>query len=372
MVLHLLGKKSWNVYNTDNIERVKKDEAAAAARQEDQDRLMQEQDAARRTAILRGETPPTFEPLAPPPDPSVKPSRRRAEEDGLTNVERRQRRRQRDEDETSHAIRLASITNQASHTARDPDTDDKHLPSATSRFAVNDPDAPILDHKGHIQIFVPPSDVEIRKRELQEDKDSKNRKRDGGRSESNSNLGANPWYANQDAHSGLRTAEPTIPKNAFGHYDEGRTDRDAKRTMSNDPLAAMQRAQAQLRQAKKDKEEWAKEKEREARALEKEERRHRRKEHRHDRSSRNERSGRRDSDVGSLEGFELDRPAGDSIEEHDRHRYRHSSSRPHETKERSRSPGERGRTHRHRSRSRERERRRRSEGAAQKDRYTQR
>ena len=33
MVLHLLGKKSWNVYNTDNVERVRKDEAEARARE---------------------------------------------------------------------------------------------------------------------------------------------------------------------------------------------------------------------------------------------------------------------------------------------------------------------------------------------------
>ena len=65
MPLHLLGKKSWNVYNHDNIEAVRRDEAAAAARQEARDQVMQEQDALRRTAILRGETPPTF----PSPSP---------------------------------------------------------------------------------------------------------------------------------------------------------------------------------------------------------------------------------------------------------------------------------------------------------------
>lgn len=58
MPRHLLGKKSWNVYNTDNVERVRCDEAKAAEREELEEQRMQEIDAARRTALLRGETPP--------------------------------------------------------------------------------------------------------------------------------------------------------------------------------------------------------------------------------------------------------------------------------------------------------------------------
>lgn len=54
MPLHLLGKKSWNVYNTDNIERVRRDEAAARAREEADEQRMQEEDAERRLKILRG------------------------------------------------------------------------------------------------------------------------------------------------------------------------------------------------------------------------------------------------------------------------------------------------------------------------------
>ena len=33
MVLHLLGKKSWNVYNSENVDRVRRDEAEAKARE---------------------------------------------------------------------------------------------------------------------------------------------------------------------------------------------------------------------------------------------------------------------------------------------------------------------------------------------------
>ncbi|KAG9717065.1 hypothetical protein KCU60_g9544, partial [Aureobasidium melanogenum] len=55
MVLHLLGKKSWNVYNKDNIDRVRRDEAAAQAREQEAERRMDQEDAARRIAILRNE-----------------------------------------------------------------------------------------------------------------------------------------------------------------------------------------------------------------------------------------------------------------------------------------------------------------------------
>ena len=42
MPLHLLSKKSWNVYAPDNIARVKRDQAAAQAREEEEDRWLQE------------------------------------------------------------------------------------------------------------------------------------------------------------------------------------------------------------------------------------------------------------------------------------------------------------------------------------------
>ncbi|RMD40412.1 hypothetical protein DV735_g4729, partial [Chaetothyriales sp. CBS 134920] len=55
MPLHLLGKKSWNVYNTDNIARVRRDEAAARAEQAEKERQQHEHEAGARLALLRGE-----------------------------------------------------------------------------------------------------------------------------------------------------------------------------------------------------------------------------------------------------------------------------------------------------------------------------
>ncbi|CCF31962.1 hypothetical protein CH063_00727, partial [Colletotrichum higginsianum] len=68
MPLHLLGKKSWNVYNADNIARVRRDEAAAKAKEEAEEQRMQEVDAERRLAILRGEAPPPLAPVEAPED----------------------------------------------------------------------------------------------------------------------------------------------------------------------------------------------------------------------------------------------------------------------------------------------------------------
>lgn len=55
MPLHLLGEKSWNIYNHNNIQRVRRDEAEAQAREEEQDRRMQAVDSDRRLNLLRGQ-----------------------------------------------------------------------------------------------------------------------------------------------------------------------------------------------------------------------------------------------------------------------------------------------------------------------------
>ncbi|KAJ9655916.1 hypothetical protein H2198_005357 [Neophaeococcomyces mojaviensis] len=54
MPLHLLGKKSWNVYNQDNIERVQRDEEKARIVQQGEERRRRDDDAADRLRILRG------------------------------------------------------------------------------------------------------------------------------------------------------------------------------------------------------------------------------------------------------------------------------------------------------------------------------
>ena len=94
MPLHLLGKKSWNVYNPASIARVRQDEADAQAREEAAEQRMQEQDAERRIALLRGEKPPAL----PEPEGEEEYTGKRRREDG--HGREKKRKKLRGEDET--------------------------------------------------------------------------------------------------------------------------------------------------------------------------------------------------------------------------------------------------------------------------------
>ncbi|GKT56288.1 putative blastn match against entry EMBL [Colletotrichum tofieldiae] len=135
MPLHLLGKKSWNVYNADNIARVRRDEAAAKAKEEAEDQRMQEVDAERRLAILRGEVPPPLPPTETPEDET----RPRDRDAGPVGRERKKRKRA-GEDDTEFELRVAK------ERADVVQTSNEALRQSTSS-------APIVDSTGHIDLF---------------------------------------------------------------------------------------------------------------------------------------------------------------------------------------------------------------------------
>ncbi|KAF1356411.1 hypothetical protein BDV97DRAFT_341769 [Delphinella strobiligena] len=390
MVLHLLGKKCWNIYNHDNVERVKRDEAAAAAREEERDRITQEQDALRRTALLRGEAPPTFAPLSP-----EEPSTKRPREDGearLSREERKQRRRLRGEDETDHAIRIAKQQAEAASaaTATFKASENVRAKDGTAK------EVDIVDHAGHIQLFAPPDEKEIRKQQKNAEHEAEKKKKEkefedqytmrfSNAAGFSQNIASAPWYANAASSTIAKAKVPGSAvveadaigfeidgetKNVWGRPDPARKERQQARASTNDPFAFMQQAQGQLRQAEIDREMWKREKEREMEALEKaqrearqadkEQRRRQRESDRHRHERRHERHDRkREESIGSLEGFSLGATASRSEDGEDERRRRHRCGSRHEQRHGRSREGERERNHRssthehrHRRRSR--------------------
>ncbi|XPS74169.1 hypothetical protein M3J09_006289 [Ascochyta lentis] len=347
MPLHLLGKKSWNVYNPANIARVKADEDAAAARQAAADQHMQELDAARRAAILRGHTPPPLpeEPLVDSPQTSSREARR----DKKT-------RKRAGEDDTDMDIRLA-----ASMTM--PNSDDQLDPKLL-KLRKPTSDAPLTDHAGNINLF--PLDIkEAIEREKNADAENEKRRKELAFEDQYTMRFANaggknglqqPWYAARQKtalpEDDITTAlEPAgfESKNVWGNEDPRRKEREQARISSSDPFAFMQKAQTQLKKSKQDKKKWSDERNRELRELkEAQEKEDRRSKHRTRSTHRRSSSRSPDQARRRRHSHHKDRSRSPTRDQdHDRHRHRHrrhghnrsSSSRHH----RSRSPSSRTR-----------------------------
>lgn len=368
MPLHLLGKKSWNVYNTANISRVRKDEAEAQAREEAAEQRMQEEDAARRIAILRGEAVPDIPAVE---DEEQQRSDRRREknlgEDETYASRDRKRKRRRGEDDTERDVRYAIENRERGERARETLLQgQKHLtPRATAAA-----EAPLQDHAGHIQLFAPPDEKQIRAKQNNEEAEAekaKKRKREEdfvtmkfSNAAGYNNGMQKPWYAAADTTPQPESASRNEimlaelkGKDVWGNEDPRRKERETKRIASSDPFAMMQSAQKQLKQSERDKEEWERRRKKELEELKREQ----------------QRTRRRGDDEESLDGFSLDAPAKD--EKSDKHRHRH---RHHRRRHRSRSRDREGRDRRrHRSRSRERDgdrERRRSRSADRAERHS--
>ncbi|KAK5115186.1 hypothetical protein LTR85_009944 [Meristemomyces frigidus] len=338
MVLHLLGKKSWNVYNTDNVDRVRRDEAEAKAREEAEEQRMQEEDAARRTATLRGEIlPDLIESPAETPDVAGRGRTKRSRDaDGLPRG--RKRRRVRGEDDTDKDIRYAREDAEAGAKAR-------------QALVKNDvEDAPLVDRAGHLQLIPAPDEKAIRKAEKNaevEAEKAKKRKRDEDQYTMRFSNAAGfkngmerPWYASNKLSNSTETPSKAVvladaqEKDVWGNADPRRKEREQSRILSSDPFAAMQQAQRQLEQSGRDREKWEKERVAELEELKRAEQ---------ERERRDKRRRRRDEDDG-LEGFSLDAPVEEkrSRRGHDgngvwRHRHR-SRSRSRERGHRRRRP----------------------------------
>ncbi|KAL9068981.1 MAG: hypothetical protein Q9161_005838 [Pseudevernia consocians] len=327
MPLHLLGKKSWNVYNADNIAKVKRDEAAAAAREEAEEQRMQEVDAERRIQILRGL--PVEAPSAPVEEERIGRSR----EDRPDRE--RKRRRIAGEDDTDRDIRVAQENN-----ALVPAKAEMQMKSKKSS------DAPITDLKGHINLFpvegtrhnAPKNaEVEAEKAKKQKEFEDQYTMRFSNAAGFKQAIDQKPWYQGISATGNEGEEVEALSKDVWGNEDPGRKEREKMRTVADDPLAAIQKGVAGVREVERERKQWKEEKNREIRELEEVER-------------RRERRRRRKRERDDLEGFNLDGGAKleDSTKRHHQSR-NDSSTRSHQR--RSRSPDRsRHRSHHHRHR----------------------
>ena len=284
MPLHLLGKKSWNVYNADNIARVRRDEADHAAREAAEEQRLEEEDAARRLRILRGQ--------------SVSPVRSLKAEDAKRDETRlgrhedggkpRKRRRIHGEDDTERELRYAQE-----------DLSEKLSRDGARTLKRRSVDAPLLDAKGNINLFpmAPPTrtsknaEAEAEKKRKEREFEDQYTMRFCNAAGSKENAGEKPWYNTLDWKA--EAAEEPIGKDVWGREDPGRKDRGQKRLVADDPLALMTMGVAGVRKVEKERKQWQADKQKEIDELDEEARieRRRRKHrdrdrvhvHRHDR-----------------------------------------------------------------------------------------
>ncbi|KAL2883402.1 hypothetical protein SGCOL_001084 [Colletotrichum sp. CLE4] len=269
MPLHLLGKKSWNVYNADNIARVRRDEAAAKAKEEAEEQRMQEVDAERRLAILRGEEPPPLPPTEETPEEEPKSRDRDA---GSYGRERKKRKRA-GEDDTEFELRVARERSDVVQTANET------LRKSTSS-------APIVDATGHIDLFGEERKQgrHLKNEEAEKEAAKKKKELEDQYTMRLSNATGKdgmvgPWYAASGSRAELAELEPA-GKDAFGNEDPGRKKRDEKRIVASDPLAMMKIGASRVREVKKERQKIETERQRELEQLRKEEKRKERHERR--------------------------------------------------------------------------------------------
>ncbi|KAL3595254.1 hypothetical protein FPOAC2_09577 [Fusarium poae] len=329
MPLHLLGKKSWNVYNADNIARVRRDEAAAKAAEEGEEQRMQEIDAQRRLAILRGEDPPPIEePESPKPNVTSIGDR-----DASYRGTRRKRKRP-GEDDTDFEMRMARENDNSALVKIEP-----------KRKSISS--APIVDHNGYIDLLGDEKSRAHAEKNDEAEKEAKKKKQsyeDQYMMRFSNAAGKDgvlrPWYSQADA-----AAPDASSKDVWGNQDPNRKDRDAKRISSNDPLAMMKQGASKVRELKEDRKRFQEEREQELKNMRREERHREKKRQRHegrDRSRDRHRSRDRSRDR-ERSSDRHERRQRSKEQRRDRDRQHDSRSRRHERHEREGSRHERRR-----------------------------
>ena len=263
-ISHLLGKKSWNVYKTANIERVKRDEESAAAREAAEEQRMQEVDAERRVQTLQG--------LRVDPLPAVSDSPSgttgRREHNDVSGRERK-RRKIEGENITEREIRYVQETQLA-----------KSAEEGGQTRRQKTSDAPLTDRAGHINLFPierpqrnglknPEAEAEAAaKKQEYEDQYKMRFSNAAGLKQA---IGQKPWY-----HSMMgpeKEGEELVSKDVWGNEDPRRKERQQMRIAADDPLAMIQKGVQDLRHVEKQRKRWLEERKHEMEELAKDERR---------------------------------------------------------------------------------------------------
>ena len=276
----MLGKKSWNVYNPENVARVRRDEAEARAREAEDERHLRDNEAEDRLDRLRG----TKEDI----------------EDGSEGP--RKRRKLAGEDDTDRDLQLAR----------------QSRPDA----ATSQPDLPLFDGTGHIDLVQEkpqPSERSSRKPKGGQDEvgvplaDATGRKSGSGKT----------WYSSTSADGGY--AHETVSRDVWGNEDPRRLQREKQRMDLNDPLAAMKKGVNQLRDAETRRQEWMQQRERDLNEVE-------------DlaRKECKRRKRQRSNEDQSLDDFSLDEGYRRHREREDSHRSRHHHHHHHRSRPRDR------------------------------------
>jgi len=303
MPLHLLGKKSWNVYNSGNIEKVRRDEAAAAALEAAGEQQMQEVDAERRLRILRGDCSPLKSTEIALREPTGRPTR------GDTTVDARtlKRKRRHGKDDTDADIRHACELQELARNGDGQRTGKEQAIRPASK-------ALIIDGKGNINLFPNESPKSERgtiagtegKKNVEAEAEARKREREmedqytmrfSNAAGFKASVDEKPWYYSGEARS-IRTATDREDDKRR----EARTKEKRERRMAaDDPLAAITRGIQGVRKAEKSRKEWERDRVAEMRGSREDERKAAGR-----RRRREELEELEELDEANLNGFKLD------------------------------------------------------------------
>lgn len=269
----MLGKKSWNVYNADNIAKVRRDEAAAKAAEEAEEQRMQEIDAQRRLAILRGEAPPPMEDNRIDEQERIEEASKNSSHPYQSGS--RKKRKRYGEDDTDFELRLAKERIEPAH-------------NRLETSAKPTSSAPIVDTLGHIDLFGDERSRAHAEKNEEAEKESYKKKReyeDQYTMRLSNAAGRDgikrPWYSQKDAEG-----QNAPLKDVWGNDDPNRKERDTQRINSNDPLAMMKKGASKVRELKQERRKFQEERDEELRQMRREDRHRERRRRRHDSDSR--------------------------------------------------------------------------------------